>query len=241
MNAGVNFLREHVQESVRIHYVITDGGKAPNIVPDYSKVWYFVRDANRKGLEDVYQRVLKCAEGASLMTETSYEVNLIGSVYEYLPNHTISAVLDENLRMVGPPQFTDEEIQFAYEMQKNLDIPEEGLNSKIEKFEEPKSLTGGSTDCAHVSWIVPTAGELKTVCAPVGIPWHSWAVTSSSASSIGFKGMSVAAKTIAASGIDILTDKKIVENARKEFAEKTEGFTYKSAIPPGQKPPLPED
>ena len=212
---------------------------APNIVPDYAKVWYFVRDADRKGVDDIYKRVLKCAKGAALMTETTYEVNLITGVYEYLPNHAISEVLDKNLRMIGPPQFTKEEQAFAKKMQKNLGIQEDGLNTEIEKFEEPKKLTGCSTDVADVSWIVPTAGELNTVTAPLKIPWHSWAVVASSGSSIGFKGMHAAAKTLAAAGLEILLDPGIIEKASAEFKEKTKDFTYKSAVPQDQNPPLP--
>jgi len=239
MNAGVNFLREHVKDPVRIHYVINDGGDAPNIVPDYAKVWYFVRDVDRPGVEAIYERVLKCAEGAALMTETSMEVNLITGVYDYLPNHTLSAIVDKNLRTIGIPQFTEEEQAFAKEMQNNLGIEEEGLSSEIETFEEPKEISGGSTDCADVSWIVPTAGELGVVTAPLEIPWHSWAVVSCSASTIGFKGMNTAAKVLAASCIEVLMDKNAVMKAREEFTEKTKGFTYKSAVPHDQKPPLP--
>ncbi len=239
MNAGVNFLREHVKDPLRIHYVINDGGNAPNIVPDYAKVWYFVRDVDRPGVEVIYERVLKCAEGAALMTETTMEVNLITGVYDYLPNHTLSAIVDKNLRMIGTQQFTEEELLFAKEMQNKLGIKEEGLSSEIEPFEEPKEISGGSTDCADVSWIVPTAGELGIVTAPLEIPWHSWAVVSCSATTIGFKGMNTAAKVLAASGIEVLMDKNAVKKAREEFAEKTKEFTYKSAVPNNQKPPLP--
>ncbi|HDY89127.1 MAG TPA: amidohydrolase, partial [bacterium] len=240
MNVSVNFLREHVKPTVRIHYVIGDGGKAPNIVPDYARVWYFVRDVDRAGVEDVYKRVLKCAEGAALMTDTTMEVNLITGVYEYLSNHTLSAVLDRNLRETGVPKFTAEDQAFAKEMQKYLNIPEDGLSVDIELFEEPKTVSGGSTDIADVSWNVPTAGELGIAAVPLNVPAHSWAVASCSASTIGFKAMITGAKVLAASVIEVLMDKKIVKKAREEFEEKTEGFIYKSAVPAGKKPPFPE-
>jgi len=239
MNAGVNYMREHLEDPVRIHYVINDGGDAPNIVPDYAKVWYFVRNVDRPGVEEVYERVLKCAEGATLMTETTMEVNLITGVYDYLPNHTLSEIVDKNLRMVGVPQFNDEEQVFANEIQKNLDVEEEGLSTEIETFEEPTEVSGGSTDCADVSWIVPTAGELGTATFPLNTPGHSWAIVSCSATSAGIKGMLTAAKVLAASGIEVLMDKSIVRKAREEFDEKTEGFTYKSAVPSDRKPPIP--
>jgi aminobenzoyl-glutamate utilization protein B len=239
MDAGVNALREHMREPVRIHNVITDGGKAPNIVPDYARSWYFVRDATRGGVEDVYARVLKCAEGAALMTGTTYEVNLITGVYNYLPNKTLSAVLDRNFRAVGAPAFTPEEQAFARAMQKTLGMKEDGLSTKIEPFEEPKTVSGGSTDVSDVSWNVPTNGEVSVAARPLGSPSHSWTVASSSCSSAGFRGMITAAEVVAASGIDLLLDPSIIEKAKTEFAEETKGFTYRSPIPDGQKPPVP--
>lgn len=239
MNIGVNYLREHVKPTVRIHYVIPDGGRAPNIVPDYARVWYYVRDVDRHGVEDVYSRVLKCAEGAVLMTGTDMEVKLITGVYNYLPNRTISEVLDKNLREIGPPQFTETEQAFAREIQKELGIAEDGLSEKIEPFREEDTTGSGSTDVADVSWIVPTGGELSIAAAPLNAPWHSWVVTSCAGSSMGFKAMHTAAEVIAVSAIDFLVNDDLVGRARKEFIEKTEDFVYRSAVPEGSNPPLP--
>ncbi len=126
-------------------------------------------------------------------------------------------------------------------MQKNLGIAEKGIKTEIAPLEETKVVAGGSTDASDVSWIVPMNGELGIATNPDGSPGHSWAVASSSGSSIGFKGMNTAAKVLAASGIDVLTDQSIVDKARKEFTEKTKRFIYKNAIPDGQKPPIPEE
>jgi aminobenzoyl-glutamate utilization protein B len=240
MDVGVNFLREHVKESVRIHYVIKEGGQAPNIVPDYARVWYFVRDINRQGVDEVYERVLNCAKGASIMTDTTMEVNLITGIYNYLPNIALSSVVQKNLKETGVPQFTPEEEVFAREMQKTLGIPQDSISAVIEKFEKPETVSRASTDVSDVSWIVPTAGELSVAASPAGVPSHSWAIVSSSGSSVGVKGMIVAAKVLAASGIDILTDKAVVEQARREFIESTKGCTYRSTLPAGQKPPIPK-
>ncbi|MBA7583237.1 p-aminobenzoyl-glutamate hydrolase subunit B [subsurface metagenome] len=240
MNAGVNYMREHLEDPVRIHYMIKNGGEAPNIVPELATVWYFVRDVDRKGVDEVYARVLKCAEGAALMTDTTMEVNLITGVYDYLPNHALSELLDKNLREIGVPEFTNEEIAFAKELQRNIEKPEEGFSAEVEPFVEPTAVSGGSTDCADVSWIVPTAGELGAATSPIGVPGHSWGIVSCSGSSIGLKGMRTAAKVLAASGIEVLMDKEIVGKARAEFDEKTEGFTYISAVPKDQLPPIPE-
>ncbi|MFC1563748.1 amidohydrolase [candidate division KSB1 bacterium] len=240
MNIGVNFLREHVIPTVRIHYVIPEAGKAPNVVPDYTKVWYYVRDKDRQGVELVYDKILKIAEGATLMTGTTHEVYLITGVYNYLKNRKVAELIQKNLEIVGPPPFTQEEHDFAKDIQKNLNKDEEGLHSEVSPLTEPKGyLGGGSTDVADVSWIVPTA-SLSTACWPLNAPGHSWVVTTCSGSSIGFKGMQTAAKTLAASGIEALMNKKIIEDARKEFEEKTAGFTYKSAVPDNQRARLPE-
>lgn len=240
MDTGVNFLREHVKETVRIHYVIPDGGKAPNIVPDYARVWYFVRDANRKGVEEVYARVMDCAKGAALMTDTTMEVKMISGAYNYLSNRAVSEVVQKNLETIGAPQYTPEELAYARAMQKTLGAEEKGMNTKIAPLEDTKEVSGGSTDVSDVSWLVPTNGEMGIACIPEGSPGHSWAVASSSGASVGFKGMQVAAKVLATSGIDLLLTPAAVEKAQKEFAEKTKDFTYKNAIPDGQKPPVPD-
>jgi aminobenzoyl-glutamate utilization protein B len=241
MDVGVNFLREHVRPTVRIHYVIPEAGKAPNVVPDHARVWYFVRGKDRAEVDEVYERVLKIAEGASLMSGTTHEVYLITGVYNKLVNHEVAGLLHRNLEFVGAPQFTEPEHAFAREIQKYLGKKEDGMAVKIKPLEEPKGYSGGgSTDVADVSWIVPTA-SLGTACWPLESPGHSWAVATCSGSSTGFKGMLVAAKTIAASGIEALQNPGIIEKARAEFTEKTKGFTYKSAVPPGQKPRLPKE
>lgn len=241
MDVGVNFLREHVHPTVRIHYVIPDGGKAPNVVPDHAKVWYFVRGKDRAEVEEVYDRVLKIAEGAALMSGTAHEVYLITGVYNKLVNHEVAGLLHRNLEFAGAPQFTDAEQTFAREIQKSVGKKEDGMSVKIKPLEEPKGYSGGgSTDVADVSWIVPTA-TLGTACWALESPGHSWAVATCSGSSVGFRGMLVAAKTLAASGIEALQDPTIIEKARAEFKEKTRGFTYKSAVPPGQKPRLPKE
>jgi aminobenzoyl-glutamate utilization protein B len=238
-NIGVNFFREHVRPTVRMHYVIPDGGMAPNVVPDYAKVWYFVRDEDREGVEHLYDRVLKIAEGAASMTETTHEVYLITGVYNKMMNRVLAKILYQNLQLVGAPQFTEDEQKFAKQLQSSFGAKEVGLNTKIEELKEPERfMGGGSTDVGDVSWLVPTA-SLNTVCWPSGAPGHSWGAVTCTGSSIGFKGMRVTAKTIATSAIEVLMDPRIVEKAQAELKEKTKDFTYKSAVPKYQKPRLP--
>lgn len=240
MNIGVNYLREHVKPTVRMHYVIKDGGLAPNIVPDRATVWYFVRDSNRAGVEEVFARVQDIAKGAALMTGTEMALTLTTGVYEYLPNLELTRLMDKHLRLVGAPEFTDTDQDFARSLQRTLGIPEKGLSTAVEDFDEEVTLGGGSSDVADVSWIVPTSGELGIAAAPSGIPWHSWAVTASAGSDAGIKAAATAAKVIAASTVDMMLHPEIVERAQAEFRGKTEGFAYRSAVPDGQSPPLPE-
>ena len=240
MNIGVNYLREHVKPTVRIHYVVKDGGLAPNIVPDHATVWYFVRDSNRAGVEEVYERVQDIAKGAALMTGTEMKLTLTTGVYEYLPNLELTRLMDKHLRQTGPPEFSDDDQEFARSLQHTLGIPEKGLSTGVEDFDEEVTLGGGSSDVADVSWIVPTSGELGIAAAPSGIPWHSWAVTASAGSDVGMKAAVIAAKVIAASTVDMMLHPEIVERAQAEFRDKTADFTYQSAVPDGQSPPLPE-
>ncbi|MHC4508879.1 MAG: amidohydrolase, partial [Planctomycetota bacterium] len=159
MNYGVNMMREHIKPTVRIHYVIPDAGDAPNVVPEYTKVWYYVRDINRDEVDKLYARILKIAEGAALATETTHKAHLMTAVHEYLLNRPMQEALQKNLELVGAPAFTDEEQEFARSLQRVLNKEEKGFNDKIKPLpDKPGEVKGGSTDVAEVSWIVPTAG-----------------------------------------------------------------------------------
>jgi aminobenzoyl-glutamate utilization protein B len=221
MNYGVNLMREHVKPTARIHYVIPHAGDAPNVVPDYAKVWYYVRDINRAEVGKYYNRILKIAEGAALATETTHKVHLITGVYEYLLNRPLQQALQKNLELVGPPQFTEAEHEFARTLQRITGKEEKGFNNEIEPLPgKPGEVKGGSTDVADVSWIVPTAG-FRVATAAEDVPWHSWATTACSGTGAGRKGAVVAAKVIAATGVDILTDPELVKQAKEFFLEAT--------------------
>ncbi|MFQ6084183.1 MAG: M20 family metallopeptidase [Candidatus Aminicenantia bacterium] len=239
MNNGVNFLREHIRPTARIHYIILNGGKAPNVVPDYAQVWYYVRDINRKNVEEIYQRVLNIIKGASLMTETEYKVEFITAVHSILHNITGSRKMHKNLEKVGPPKFTLEEIDFAKKIQEACEKERKGLNQEIKPFKLTPEERGGSTDVAEVSRITPTV-QLNVACAPLNIPWHSWAVVASSGHSIGHKGMLIAAKVMAMTALDFLNDSKLLEKMKKKFIKETGGKKYKTPLPEGQKLLLPE-
>ena len=237
-NVGLNYLREHLKPTARIHYVIQEGGGAPNVVPDYARAWYYVRDIDREHVEKDYERVLKIIEAASLMTETTYKVKFISGVHEMLSNRAGCEVVYSNLMLVGPPKFSEEEQAFAREIQKNLALEEKGLKTKIEPFKLPeKSWGSGSTDVAEVSWLTPTTG-LGIVYKPVGTPGHHWASVACGGMSIGHKCMMTAAKVMAASGLDFLAQSEIIQKMREEWKENKKGKEYKSPLPSDLKPPL---
>lgn len=230
MNYAVNMMREHIKPTARIHYVIPDAGEVPNVVPEYARVWYYVRDINREEVDKYYKRILKIAEAAALATETTHRVKLITGVHEYLLNRPFQEELQNNLEFVGAPLFTEEEQEFAKILQRNLGKQEKGLNTDITPLpDEQGEVAGGSTDAAEVSWIVPTAG-FSVVTAAEGIPWHSWAATACHGTGIGRKGAVVAAKIIATTGVGFLLDETLVKKAKAFHKESTNGKAYNSPL-----------
>lgn len=239
MNYGVNLMREHIEPTARIHYVIEDGGNAPNVVPDYAKVWYYVRDTNREQVESHYDRILKIAEGAALGTETTHDVHLTTGVHERLLIRPLQEAVQANLEHVGSPDFNEDDQDFARAMQKTIDAEPEGFSTEIEPLEdEPEDPSGGSSDVAEVSYSTPTVG-FRIATTPAGVPWHSWCVAASHGTTAAVKGGQVATKVIALTGFDLLTDADLREQARTVFDEQTNGEPYQSPLPEDQKPPLP--
>lgn len=235
---AVDMLREHVPQETRIHYVVTNGGEAPNVVPDFSEVWIYARHENMQTLDGIWSRIVKCAEAGALATETRMEMQLINSVYNLLPNDALSALLDRNLRRVGGMKYTAEEKSFAEQLRKTFSLDGQLPLGSEEQVQPLKAeATSGSTDVADVSWIVPTA-QFTTATYVAGTPGHSWQSTACTGSSIGRKGMMIAAKTLALSGVDLLNEPKWISDARADFNKRRAGQEYRSRIPMSQKPPL---
>lgn len=237
MNIGMNYLREHIKLTSRIHYTISDGGGAPNVVPDYAKVWYMIRDKDRQGVDYLHERLLDCAKGASLMTRTSYKVHILEGIWNLLTNEPGSKLMYSNLLMVGPPAFTEGEQEFARAIQKEMGVEERGMSIEIEPLQRPEVFMGASSsDVSDVSWITPTVG-LELALSPIGSPGHHWSVVACGGMSIGHKTLAVAAKTLASTALDLYQSPDLLEGMWAEWKKKTEGINYKSAIPEGQKPP----
>jgi aminobenzoyl-glutamate utilization protein B len=235
--SGINYYREHIKPTVRIHYHIQDGGQVVNVVPDYSRLWVRVRDTSREGLEPVWKQVEKMAQGAAIMANVDYKVTLVSGIHEILVNRTGSAVLQKNLETLGPIIYTEEEQTFAKKIQEATGKPQIGILSEITPMEETEEHSmGGSTDVGDVSWVVPTI-RLSATTAPNGTPWHSWAVVASGGMSIGHKGMGYAAKALAMTMVDLFQNESLRTEIQAEFKEKKGDYVYKGIVPDSP-PPL---
>ncbi|MHA2394810.1 MAG: amidohydrolase, partial [Promethearchaeota archaeon] len=250
-----NFLREHVIPDARIHYVIEEGGGQPNVVPDYARSWYYIRAPERDSIDPIYERILKIAEGAALMTDTKLEVEFIDALYNMLPNKVLSEIVLKNMREVGAPAYTEKELEFAAEIAKTF--PKEQKKDSLRKRKVPNwekyidvdlvtdildpwdegETSPGSTDVSDVSWQGPTI-EFSTTSFVLGAPGHSWQHVTCSGMSIGHKSLIFAAKTMAGSALDLIIKPELINKAKNEFKDRLKGRTYKCPIPPDIDPPL---
>ncbi|MFM1879738.1 MAG: hypothetical protein RLZZ241_2604 [Bacteroidota bacterium] len=220
MNYMVNMMREHIPQETRIHYVITQGGKAPNVVPDFAEVYYYARHNNRKVVMDVFDRIVKAAEGAATGTGTTMDYEMIGGTHELLPNMALQHVMFKNLNAVGGVTYNAEEFEFADKIsvslgRGNLDAETVG---QIEPLREI-GIAMGSTDVGDVSFTVPTAGLSVATWVP-GTPAHSWQAVAAGGTSIGLKGMMVAAKTLAGTAVELMSKPEVLSAAKAEFLER---------------------
>ena len=219
MNMMVNMMREHTTDGTRIHYVITKGGSAPNVVPDYAEVYYYVRHIDNAEVLSLWNRLENAAKGAALGTDTEVKIEVIGGVYSLLPNITLGKVMYESLKKVGGYTYTNEEKEFATKISETLNKNALPLNmtESIVPFEKREGK--GSTDVGDVSWTVPTVG-LSTATWVPGTSAHSWQAVAAGGTTIGIKGMMMAAKAMALTGITLFSDPAILDEAKKEFDKK---------------------
>lgn len=242
MNVGINYLREHVPSTARIHYVITRGGQRPNIVPETAEAWYYIRAPQMALAQEIFARVKKIAEGAALMSETTHAVTALTGSYEILPNEPLARVMDANLRRIGVPQFTEEERAFAAELRSVLglsnapdrDTGETGpIDTRIARFQPGGGE--GSTDVGDVSWVVPTAGLNVATCAR-GTPGHSWAMTACSGSALGGRGSVTAAKVLAATAVQLFEEPSRIEAGKQDLAQRRGEPAFRPVLEPGPPP-----
>ncbi|MGB3465824.1 MAG: amidohydrolase [Cyclobacteriaceae bacterium] len=236
--AGINYYREHVQPTVRMHYHIQDGGQVVNVVPDYARLWVRIRDTKREGMMPVYERVMEMAEGAAILANVDYKVSLISGIYETLVNREGGKVMQRNLELLGPIKYTEAETDFGRKIQEATGKEQIGMNAEITPLEETREHPGGgSTDVGDVSWNVPNI-NLSVTSAPEGTPWHSWAVVACGGMSIGHKSMTYASKAIAMTMADLFQDEKLIEKITAEYKERKGDSKYEAIVPEGP-PPIP--
>jgi aminobenzoyl-glutamate utilization protein B len=262
MNVGVNFLREHVIPEARIHYAITHtGGFSPNVVQARGEVLYLIRSPRLFQVEEIYRRVNKIAEGAALMTETEVEIEFIKACANVIPNKVLGRVLYDNFTSQELPRYTEEERAYAAALARTsirppgaeaaMFLPPEGKDAAeyakrlaernlcdlLLPFhdETAEPVFPGSSDVGDVSWNVPTA-QIVTACYALGTAEHSWQLVSQARSSLGHKGLILAAKVIAGACVEVLGHPELAEKAKEEWERRLEGQPYRSAIPPEVKP-----
>ena len=256
MNTGINYMREHVVQEARLHYVIEDGGHEPNVVPAYARSWYYVRAPTRDLVDQYYARVLRIADGADLMVGTTHRVRFLTGVHNSIPNRPLADQIVANMREIGAPTYTEEELAFACELGRSIP-PEEkrsvlgrsllpnamelmgvDLDARIyDPYGEEEKGGGGSSDVADVSWNAPTT-EFSTAAFVVASPGHSWQNTAISGTTIGKKSSLFAAKAMAATVIDLLTTPALLDKVKADWQERMKGLTYRSPLPADLAPPL---
>ncbi len=231
MDYMVNMMREHVPQETRIHYVITDGGKAPNVVPDFAEVYYYVRHPKKDDVVAIFDRVVKAAQGAALGTETKMEYEIIGGTHDLLLNKTLAKIMQQNLEKVGGINYTDAEIDYAKKIQSTFTFkyPDYNKANTINPLKIEMNSGGGSTDVGDVSYTVPTVG-IRTATWVPGTPAHSWQAVACGGTEIGTKGMMVAAKTMSLTAIDLFTNATIVQQAKEEFIKAKGSYQYKALL-----------
>lgn len=248
MSVGANYLREHVTSDISIHYSYKEAGTAPNIVPDKAAVWYYVRGASRQTIEETFDRLVKVAEGAAMMTETEMEIEFLGGCYNGMSNEYMSRLGYELMGQMEKPVFTEEELAFADALNKNNPNYERALASgklaggPISTTLAPIMKTvggGGSTDVADVQHIVP-CGKLFTVISNAAASSHNWQFTACSGHSIGHKGMLFGAELLAAASLKMIEEPEHLAAAQAEFKAAMNGRTYKCPIPEGVPVPQPQ-
>ena len=236
---GLNYYREHIKPTARIHYHIMDGGQVVNVVPDYAKIWTRVRDTKKVNMLQMYERAKEIARGAAIMADVDYEIQLVSGLHEVLVNRAGGTALHKNLERLGDITYTAEEIAFAKSIQAATGKEQLGMDGIIRPLEPTRELMGGpSSDVGDISWIVPQI-RLGVTTAPINAPWHSWAVVACGGMSIGHKGLVYAGKALAMTMADLFSDPQLLAEVQKEFKERKGDVIYETMLPEGP-PPIPE-
>ncbi|MER7010723.1 amidohydrolase [Saccharopolyspora sp. NPDC000359] len=234
------FLREeHLAPSGRLHYVINNGGDAPNVTPEIAQISYYVREGSPERVKVLFDKVVSCAQAAAQASQTRVEHKITAACWNKLPSRSAAELLHENMLQIGPPRFTDADQRLAREIQDSLGLPTKGVSTEIGDLEPPNPafLGGGSTDVADISWQVPTV-SLGTAVAPIGCKTHNWAFAATTAAPMGHAALLAASKYLAALAIDLLTQPERLQTLKDEFAERTKDVEWRSMLPADFEPPM---
>ncbi|GHH80248.1 aminobenzoyl-glutamate utilization protein B [Streptomyces sulfonofaciens] len=234
------YLREkNVAPSGRFHYAIINGGGAPNVTPDMCSIWFFIREGSPARVKVLYDKIVECAKAAAQASQTRLVHKFHSATWNSLGNKAGAELMYDNMRQIGPPAFTDEDHALAKQLQKSLGKPEVGMSTTVVPLAPPAPSFGGgiSTDTADVSWHAPTVTALVATF-PAGCPNHNWTVTSTAGHHIGHQGTLSAARYLAASAVDLITQPDRLTAVQDEFRQRTDGVEWKSMIPDGTQPPL---
>ncbi|WP_020579453.1 amidohydrolase [Actinopolymorpha alba] len=234
------FLREeNIAPSGRLHYVINNGGDAPNVTPEIAEISYYVREGSPARVKALFDKVVACAEGAAKASQTVMRYRITAACWNRLPSRSAAELLHENMVKIGSPTFTDADQKLAKQIQSSLGIPEKGQATGIEALRAPNPvfLGGGSTDVSDISWQVPTV-SLGTAVSPIGCKSHNWAVAASAGAPMGHSALLMASRYLAATALDLVTQPERLAELKAEFAERTKGVTWKSSLPEGFEPPM---
>ena len=231
MDNMVNMMREHIPQETRIHYVITSGGKAPNVVPDFSEVYYYVRHPKRDQAQSIFKRVVNAANGAAMGTDTKVDYEIIGGTHDLLINRTLAIAMQKNLEKTGGVTYTAAEMEFGKKIQLSFTntVPALTAASIVRPLKLESISGGGSTDVGDVSYTIPTVGLEAATWVP-GTAAHSWQAVACGGTEIGTKGMMVAAKTMALTAIDLYLHPELVQQATAEFKQVKGSYQYKALL-----------
>lgn len=229
---GLNYYREHIRPTARIHYDIEKAGDVVNVVPDYAQIWTRLRENDKEYVNILYERAKKIAEAASMMADVDFELELISGIYEIIPNRYGAGIVQKNFELLGEIEYTDYEIDYANKILKETGKKLEGIDGKLKAIKPTLPAQGGSTDVGDVSQVVPVVRLGVTTAAKNG-PWHSWAVVACTGMSIGHKGMIYASKALAMTMLDFYKKPELITGVKEEFMERKGDRVYVPQIPAG--------
>jgi aminobenzoyl-glutamate utilization protein B len=233
---ALNLMREHLEPTARVQYIFEAGGDAPNVVPDYARMFLVLRDVDRPRVVATTEWVRELADGAARATQTIADLRVYAGMHDLLPNTPLAERMHHHLEQSGVPSWDRDEQAFARECQRNLGIAEAGLASAVLPLPDEPTL-GGATDVAEASWITPTMG-IAMPTMPLGVPLHTWPVTACGGMSIGVKGALAATDVISRMALDLLTDAELVKQARADLDRRRGDYRYLSPLPPDQLHPI---